>query len=100
MGLHADDGVMMTKPYIAGGAYIKRMGQFCGDCEYKPALRVGDQACPFTTLYWDFLDRNQSVFAGNHRMVQQFAGLRKLNNLDEVKARAQEVLSGFSQGTV
>jgi len=100
MGLHADDGVMMTKPYIAGGAYIKRMGQFCGDCEYKPALRVGDQACPFTTLYWDFLDRNQSVFAGNHRMVQQFAGLRKLNNLEEVKARAQEVLSGLSQGTV
>jgi deoxyribodipyrimidine photolyase-related protein len=100
MGLHADDGVMMTKPYIAGGAYIKRMGQFCNDCEYKPALRVGDQACPFTTLYWDFLDRNQSVFAGNHRMVQQFAGLRKLNNLDEVTARAQEVLSGLSQGTV
>jgi deoxyribodipyrimidine photolyase-related protein len=100
MGLHADGGAMMTKPYIAGGAYIKRMGQFCSTCIYKPTQRVGDQACPFTTLYWDFLDRNQVTFASNHRMSQQFAGLRKLSDLDEVRIRAHEVLDGLSNGEI
>ncbi|CAB4621699.1 unannotated protein [freshwater metagenome] len=100
MGLHADGGAMMTKPYIAGGAYIKRMGQFCSTCAYKPTQRVGEQACPFTTLYWDFLDRNQESFAGNHRMAQQFAGMRKLSDIDEVRTRAQEVLTGLSTGEI
>jgi deoxyribodipyrimidine photolyase-related protein len=50
MGVHADGGQLMTKPYAAGGAYISRMTQFCKGCVYDPKLRVGDNACPFTTL--------------------------------------------------
>ena len=100
MGLHADHGAMMTKPYIAGGAYIKRMGQYCSGCAYKPTERTGENACPFTTLYWDFLDRHQGQFSKNHRMAQQFAGLRKLNDLDEVRLRAIEVLRGLDAGTI
>ena len=100
MGMHADNGTMMTKPYIAGGAYIKRMGQFCSGCKYKPTERTGETACPFTTLYWDFLDRNQAAFAKNHRMVQQFAGLRKLKDIDAVRLRAARVLSGLEEGTI
>ncbi len=100
MGLHADHGTMMTKPYVAGGAYIKRMGQFCAGCIYKPTERTGSTACPFTTLYWDFLDRHQEEFSKNHRMMQQFAGLRKLNDLEDVRARAQEVLTGLEEGTI
>ena len=100
MGLHADGGAMMTKPYIAGGAYIKRMGQFCSTCVYKPTQRAGEQACPFTTLYWDFLDRHQETFATNHRMAQQFAGLRKISDIDEVRSRAQHVLTGLSAGQI
>ncbi len=57
MGVHADNGVMMTKPYAAGGAYISKMSNYCKGCVYDPKLRTGDNACPFTTLYWDFLDR-------------------------------------------
>ena len=52
MGLHADGGLMMTKPYAAGGAYISRMSNYCKGCSYNPKLRIGDDACPFTTLYW------------------------------------------------
>jgi deoxyribodipyrimidine photolyase-related protein len=51
-------------------------------------------------LYWDFLDRNRETLRGNHRMAQQFAGLERLSDLDEVRARAREVLDGLSAGTI
>jgi deoxyribodipyrimidine photolyase-related protein len=100
MGLHADGGQLMTKPYAAGGAYISRMTQFCKGCQYDPKLRVGETACPFTTLYWDFLDRHKEEFAKNHRMSQQVAGIKRLSDLPELKIRAQEVLSGLDKGTI
>jgi deoxyribodipyrimidine photolyase-related protein len=100
MGLHADGGTMMTKPYAAGGAYVKRMGRYCKGCAYDPTKRTGDTACPLTTLYWDFLDRNRETLRGNHRMAQQFAGLERLSDLDEVRARARDVLDGLSAGTI
>ncbi len=96
MATHADNGVLMTKPYASGGAYISKMGQFCKECQYDPKKRTGNDACPFTTLYWDFLDRNKEAFAKNHRMFQQMAGLRRLSDLPEVRTRAQHVLSGLS----
>ena len=100
MGLHADGGKLMTKPYAAGGAYISRMTQSCKGCHYDPKLRVGDNACPFTTLYWDFLDRNQEAFAKNHRMGQQVNGLKRLSDLPELRVRAQEVLTGLDKGII
>ena len=100
MGVHADGGQMMTKPYAAGGAYISRMSNYCKPCVYDPKLRTGDKACPFTTLYWDFLDRNREAFAKNHRMAQQFGGLNRLSDLERVKERAKVVLLGLENGTV
>ena len=100
MGVHADGGAMMTKPYAAGGAYISRMSNYCKDCEYNPKLRIGETACPFTTLYWDFLDRHRETFAKNHRMSQQIFGLNRLSDLPELKVRAQEVLKGLDKGTI
>jgi deoxyribodipyrimidine photolyase-related protein len=100
MGVHADGGQMMTKPYAAGGAYISRMSNYCKPCVYNPKLRTGETACPFTTLYWDFLDRHKETFVKNHRMSQQVFGLNRLSDLAELKIRAQEVLSGLEQGKV
>jgi len=100
MGVHADNGVMMTKPYAAGGAYISKMSNYCKGCVYDPKLRTGDTACPFTTLYWDFLDRNQEEFAGNHRMAQQLFGIKRLKDMPEVKKRAQAVLAGLDKGLI
>ena len=100
MGVHADGGAMMTKPYAAGGAYISRMSNYCKGCEYNPKLRIGETACPFTTLYWDFLDRHKETFAKNHRMSQQFFGLNRLSDLPELKVRAQEVLTGLELGEI
>ena len=100
MGVHADGGAMMTKPYAAGGAYISRMSNYCKPCKYNPKLRVGDTACPFTTLYWDFLDRHKDQFAKNHRMSQQLFGLKRLSDLPELRTRAKEVLNGLDKGRI
>ena len=100
MGLHADGGAMMTKPYAAGGAYISRMSNYCKGCAYNPKLRTGDTACPFTTLYWDFLDRHKDTFAKNHRMSQQLFGIKRLSDLPQLKARALEVLEGLDKGKI
>lgn len=100
MGVHADGGAMMTKPYAAGGAYISRMSSYCKGCTYDPKLRIGDTACPFTTLYWDFLDRHKENFKKNHRMSQQIFGLNKLSDLEALKDRARQVLDGLSAGEI
>ena len=100
MAVHADGGQLMTKPYAAGGAYLSKMTQHCKGCEYDPKKRVGQDACPFTTLYWDFLDRHRERFVKNHRMSQQVFGLNRLTDLPELRARAQEVLRGLDAGTI
>ena len=100
MGVHADGGQMMTKPYAAGGAYISRMSNYCKPCKYDPKKRTGDDACPFTTLYWDFLERHRAEFAGNHRMAQQLAGIDRLSDLEEVQTRARALLAGLEKGTI
>jgi len=100
MGVHADGGAMMTKPYAAGGAYIDRMSTHCKGCRYNPKLRTGDTACPFTTLYWDFLARHETAFSKNHRMAQQMAGMRRLVDLPDVRTRAAAVLDGLNRGEI
>jgi deoxyribodipyrimidine photolyase-related protein len=67
---------------------------------YDPKLRVGDNACPFTTLYWDFLDRHKDEFIKNHRMSQQINGIKRLSDLPQLKQRAVEVLSGLDKGLI
>lgn len=91
MALHADGGMMATKPYASGGAYINKMSNYCSGCAFDPKKRTGEKACPYTTLYWDFLARNSDAFATNHRMGQQLAGMRRLSDLDDVRERAVEV---------
>jgi deoxyribodipyrimidine photolyase-related protein len=81
MSQYADHGQITTKPYAGGGAYIDRMSDYCGGCRYKPSVRVGEQACPYTAGYWWFLDRHRGDFAGNHRMAQPLRGLDRLKDL-------------------
>ena len=100
MGVHADGGQMMTKPYASGGAYISRMSNYCKSCIYDPKKRVGEDACPFTTLYWNFLAEHEATFAKNHRMAQQLAGLHRLSDLDQISERAKQVLAGMDKGKI
>lgn len=98
MGMWADGGGMSSKPYVSGGAYIARMSDYCGDCAFDPTRRTGERACPFTTLYWDFLARHRSRLEGNHRMALVLGGLGRLQDLDATRARASEILGALDSG--
>jgi len=100
MALFADEGRMSTKPYAAGGAYIHRMSDACQRCPYDPRARVGDDACPFTTLYWSFFAQHAPRFEKNPRLRQVLLGLRNLNDLTETRARAAHVLRGLERGEI
>ena len=67
MALYANGGRFTSKPYVASGAYIKRMSNFCNGCKYKPEVKTGAEACPYTTLYWNFLIKHYDEFAHNPR---------------------------------
>ena len=96
MSQYADGGVLGSKPYIATGKYIQRMSPHCAGCRYDPAQRVGERACPFTTLYWDFLLRHEAMLAKNPRMALQVKNLARLPDAerDAVRARAGAIRRG------
>jgi len=102
MTLHADGGVVGSKPYAASGAYIDRMSDHCGGCHYRVKDRTGPRACPFNPLYWDFLLRHRDRFAGNPRMAQMY---RTWDRMDasrraETLADAARILGDLDAGRV
>jgi deoxyribodipyrimidine photolyase-related protein len=97
MATWADGGAMMTKPYAAGGRYVDRMSDHCRACRYDPGRRTGEDACPFTTLYWEFLDRNRETLSATRRMQMPLANLKRIEpaELAEIRARGQALRRSF-----
>ncbi len=93
MSQYADGGIMATKPYCASGNYIRRMSNYCNDCRFDPKKAAGDNACPFTTLYWDFLSRNRNRLQNNPRMRMQFRNLdrKSASDLQQIQKAAGEL---------
>jgi deoxyribodipyrimidine photolyase-related protein len=85
MAIHADGGIMASKPYAASGRYIDRMSDHCRHCRYDVREAVGERACPFNALYWDFLARHRARFASNPRMAQMY---RTMDRMDDAKVAA------------
>jgi deoxyribodipyrimidine photolyase-related protein len=78
MVLHADGGILGSKPYAASGAYINRMSDYCRECKFSPKEKLGEQACPFNYLYWNFLIQNEETLGGNPRMQMPYRNLRRM----------------------
>ena len=87
MSQYGDGGIIGTKPYAASGSYIDKMSDYCADCRFQPKSSLGDDACPFTVLYWDFLSRNRNRLKNNPRMGLQFRNLDRKSKADRTKIR-------------
>ena len=94
MGTHADGGVTATKPYVSGAAYINKMSNYCGHCRFDPKKSTGEGSCPFTALYWTFLERNRDTLGGNFRLQMPYNALakKKESELVQLRARASEAI--------
>jgi deoxyribodipyrimidine photolyase-related protein len=94
MATYADGGLTATKPYVSGAAYIHRMSNFCEHCRYDPKKSAGEDSCPFTALYWTFLERNEAVLGNNFRMKMPYTTLRRKQpeELVQLRARAAEAI--------
>lgn len=99
MALFANGGRFTSKPYIASGAYIKRMSNYCDGCRYRPDQRSGDGACPFTVLYWRFLDHHEKQLAANPRTALMARNLSRLSadERSDIRETAGQMLRGLDR---
>ncbi|MFB2552421.1 cryptochrome/photolyase family protein [Ensifer soli] len=100
MSQFADGGLLGSKPYAAGGAYISRMSDYCEGCAYDVRRRTGEGACPFNALYWDFIGRNEALLSGNRRMAQTLSTWRRMTEADRTACRdsARDFLARLDAG--
>ncbi|MCF7992751.1 MAG: cryptochrome/photolyase family protein [Thiohalocapsa sp.] len=100
MSQFADDGLLASKPYAASGAYIQRMSNYCARCRFDPKRATGDDACPFTTLYWDFLARHRERFAEHPRTALMWRNLERLDaqRIADIRTRARTIQSALVGG--
>ena len=93
MSQFADGGLLATKPYVSSAAYIDRMSDYCKGCHYDKKSRIGERACPFNALYWDFFDRNATTFANNPRIGMAYRQLEKMDDaaLAAFRQRARDI---------
>ncbi|MHA7059444.1 cryptochrome/photolyase family protein [Aquimarina sp. M1] len=94
MSQFADGGLVATKPYVSSGSYINKMSTYCKGCHYKVSKRHEEDACPFNSLYWNFLDEKQEYFKDNRRMSMMLNMLHKMDKekLHKLKVRANHII--------
>jgi deoxyribodipyrimidine photolyase-related protein len=90
MVMFADGGLLASKPYAASGAYIDRMSDYCQNCAYDVKTKIGENACPFNILYWNFVAENRDVLKSNQRMRMIYSSLEKMNQerVKQIQAEA------------
>ncbi|NNG12716.1 MAG: cryptochrome/photolyase family protein [Halobacteria archaeon] len=93
MSQYADGGFLASKPYVASGAYINRMSNYCGGCQYDPRCATGKTACPYTTLYWDFLQSHAKRFSKHPRTALQWRNLARKtpSELQAIRRQANQL---------
>lgn len=100
MSQFADGGLLASKPYVSSAAYIHKMGDYCKTCAYRRDQRIGESACPFNALYWDFHLRHADKLSRNPRIGMVYRNLAKMDALeteaikkqaDSIRARLQHL---------
>ena len=99
MSQFADGGKIATKPYVSSGSYISKMSNYCESCVYKKAKKFEDDACPFNTLYWNFLDEKQEKLSSNFRMKMMYSLLNKMSSEDRarIKEKANHIIENLDE---
>jgi deoxyribodipyrimidine photolyase-related protein len=94
MSQFADGGLLATKPYVSSAAYIDRMSDYCKGCHYDKKARIGEKACPFNALYWDFYHRNEAALANNPRIGMAYRQLEKMDPaaIEDFQQQARSLL--------
>ena len=94
MSQFADGGIIATKPYVSSANYINKMGNYCSNCQYSHSKKLGENACPFNALYWNFLDEKKEHFENNNRMnmMMSLLGKKDKKELADLKERAKEII--------
>ncbi|MDX1760799.1 MAG: cryptochrome/photolyase family protein, partial [Christiangramia sp.] len=99
MSQFADGGIVATKPYVSSGSYINKMSNYCKNCHYNVKDKLGEKACPFNSLYWNFLDSNREHLQDNQRMNMMFSLLDKKDTeeMEELRKRAKRIINHPSE---
>ncbi len=102
MATFSDGGVTATKPYVSGAAYINRMSDYCKNCSLDPKRSTGPGSCPFTALYWSFLERNSDTLSSNQRLAMPYATLRKkpAGERKALRERADAAIADLASATL
>ncbi|MBR9845342.1 MAG: cryptochrome/photolyase family protein [Algicola sp.] len=95
MSQFADGGKIATKPYVSSGSYINKMSNYCSGCQYNKSKKTGDDACPFNSLYWNFLDEKREQLGNNYRMGMMYSLSDKMDKqqLQSIKEKAQHIIA-------
>ena len=99
MSQFADGGLLATKPYVSSAAYIDRMSDYCKGCHYDKKARIGELACPFNALYWDFFHRNTASLARNPRIGMAYRQLEKMDAgaISDFQAQARRIVDNLDE---
>jgi len=99
MSQYADGGLLASKPYVSSAAYINKMSNYCSSCSYNFKERIGEKACPFNALYWNFFERHKEKLSKNPRLGIVNSQLNKMNDDDKeaIKKQAKNYLDNLDK---
>lgn len=99
MSQFADGGKIATKPYVSSGSYINKMSNYCNGCHYNHKKKTEDDACPFNSLYWNFLHEKREQLGHNYRMRMMYSLLDKMEKaqLQTIKLKARHIIENQEQ---
>lgn len=99
MSQFADGGKIATKPYVSSGSYIQKMSNYCDSCTYNYKEKTTNNACPFNSLYWNFLDEKREKLHSNFRMKMMYSVLDKMpkSELQKIQEKATHIINHLDE---